>query len=403
MNNEFTYEEFGYNIALRSDTITSHLSKVEKLIFDCDGVLVNDKESYRQTIIHSVDFYFLNLLGLEGKEKELVNQDDIQKLKDTGAFNNDWKITHAFISYYLGIITLQLKDPKKFQKILFELDGKLPLELDNFLKKIKSYGETYLQKKVDIQYLLKIKNDPKLGIVNFTNIFHQNPELSVLKGIDLLLSIGKEQLEIIRRLCPYDIEKSDLLRRLFDEIYLGSDLFYKFSNRKPKFNFPEGLIQKETTIPSLETLAKLKEIFGPMGIYSERPRKEGLYILKKLGLMEYFDRETLIFNDGIKAWSQSNSIQFAGKPNARAFVSLLEKIITENHIVAYIGDTISDALMIKNAKELGKKNLIFIGTLSSSASKIELNKRYMKLGAEAIVKDVNSIVTIFDKIGQYEN
>ena len=117
--------------------------------------------------------------------------------------------------------------------------------------------------------------------------------------------------------------------------------------------------------------------------------------------MEYFDRETLIFNDRIKDWSQSNSIQFAGKPDARAFVSLLEKIITENHIVAYIGDTISDVLMIKNAKELGKKNFIFIGTLSSSASKIELNKRYMKLGAEAIVKDVNSIVTIFDKIRQY--
>ncbi len=403
MNNEFPYEEFGYNIALRSDKITSHLSKVKKLIFDCDGVLVNDKESYRQTIIYTVNFYFSHLLGLEGKEKELVDQEDIQKLKDTGAFNNDWKLTHAFIAYFLGIIALQLKDSKEFQKILFELDGTLPLELDDFISKIKSYGETFLQKQVDIQYLLKTKNDPKFGIVNFTNIFHQNPELSVLEGVDLLFNIGEDQIEIIRRLCPYDIEKSDLLRRLFDEIYLGSDLFHKFSNRKPKFNFPDGLIQKETAIPSLETLAKLKGVFGPMGIYSERPRKEGLYILKKLGLMEYFDREMLIFNDGIKAWSQSNSIQFAGKPDARAFVSLFEKIISENSIMAYIGDTVSDALMIKNAKELGKKNLIFIGTLSSSASKSELNERYMKLGAEAIVKDVNSIVTVFDKIGQNEN
>ena len=189
MNNEFPYEEFGYNIALRSDSITSHLSKVEKIIFDCDGVLVNDKESYRQTIIHSVDFYFLNLLGLEGKAKELVNQDDIQKLKDTGAFNNDWKLTHAFTAYYLGIITLQLKDTKEFQKISFELEGKLPLELDNLLKKIRSYGKTFLRKVVDIQYLLKIKNYPKFGIANFTNIFHQNPELSVLKGVDLLFNI----------------------------------------------------------------------------------------------------------------------------------------------------------------------------------------------------------------------
>ena len=85
MSNKFSYEEFGYNIALRSDRKTSHLSKVKKLIFDCDGVLVDDKESYRQTIIYSVDFYFLNLLGLDGKAKELVNHDDIQKLKDTGA------------------------------------------------------------------------------------------------------------------------------------------------------------------------------------------------------------------------------------------------------------------------------------------------------------------------------
>ena len=240
MNNEFSYEEFGYNIALRSDSINSRLSKVKKLIFDCDGVLVNDKESYRQTIIYTVNFYFLHLLGLEGKEKELIDQDDIQKLKDTGAFNNDWKLSHAFIVYYLGIVALQLKDSKEFQKILFELDGTLPLVLDDFLEKIKNY-KTYLRKEIDIQYLLKIKNDPKFGIANFTNIFHQNPELSVLEGVDLLFNIGKDQIEIIRRLCPYDIEKSDLLRRLFDEIYLGSDLFQKFSNRQPKFNFPDGL------------------------------------------------------------------------------------------------------------------------------------------------------------------
>jgi len=401
LKNEFHYEDFGHNIALRSDITTSHLSKVEKLIFDCDGVLVNDKESYRQTIIHSVDFYFLNLLSFQGKEKKLVNQDDIQKSKDTGAFNNDWKLTHAFIAYYLGLTILQLKDTKIFEKIIFELDGKLPIEFDNFSKKIKRYGETYLRKEVDIKYLLKMKNNEIFGISKFRNIFHQNPELPVLKGIELFFNIKKEQLEIIRRLCPYDIEKSDLLRRLFDEIYLGSNLFYKFTNRRPKFNFPNGLIQKETIIPSLKTLAKLREIFGPLGIYSERPRNEGLYILKKLGLLEYFDRETLIFNDEIKAWSQSNSIQFAGKPNARAFVSLLEKIITKNHNVAYIGDTISDALMIRNAKDLGRRNLIFIGTLSSSASRIAIQKRYMELGAEAIVKDVNSIVTIFDKIRQY--
>ena len=69
-------------------------------------------------------------------------------------------------------------------------------DYDNFLKKIRSYGETFLRKEVDIQHLLEIKNDPKFGIVNFTNIFHQNPESSVLKGIDLLFNSSKDQIEI---------------------------------------------------------------------------------------------------------------------------------------------------------------------------------------------------------------
>jgi len=53
-----------------------------------------------------------------------------------------------------------------------------------------------------------------------------------------------------------------------------------------------------------------------------------------------------------------------------------------------------------NARSLDARELLFIGTLSSSPSGADLRREFMDLGAEAIVKDVNVIPTVFDRIGK---
>jgi len=65
------------------------LRGISKIIFDFDGVLAQTSQSYRQTIRKVVDYYFLEILGLEGEKGKLATLLDIQKFKDTGLYNND--------------------------------------------------------------------------------------------------------------------------------------------------------------------------------------------------------------------------------------------------------------------------------------------------------------------------
>ena len=107
------------------------LRSINTLIFDFDGVLAQTNQSYRQTIIKVVDYYFLKILGLDGRVGNLVTLDDIQKFKDTGLFNNDWKLSYTIISYYINLILRILSQEnfiedfiKKFRNIKF-LNNKL--------------------------------------------------------------------------------------------------------------------------------------------------------------------------------------------------------------------------------------------------------------------------------------
>jgi HAD superfamily phosphatase len=56
----------------------------ELLVFDMDGVLVEVTESYRETIRQTVEHF-------TGKP---VSYDDIQRYKNAGGWNNDWKLSH---------------------------------------------------------------------------------------------------------------------------------------------------------------------------------------------------------------------------------------------------------------------------------------------------------------------
>jgi HAD superfamily hydrolase (TIGR01548 family) len=60
---------------------------MKALIFDMDGVLVNVKDSYRLAIKKTAEFFL----------KKQIEPEEIQKLKNSGGYNNDWDLTEALI------------------------------------------------------------------------------------------------------------------------------------------------------------------------------------------------------------------------------------------------------------------------------------------------------------------
>jgi phosphoglycolate phosphatase-like HAD superfamily hydrolase len=355
------------------------LRGIERIIFDFDGVLVQTSQSYRQTITAVVDYYFIELLGLTIKKGKLVTLRDIQKFKDTGLYNNDWKLSYAFITYYLTLILKELKQKSAFEEFMDQFCNLQFTDIRSFIKSLNGVRDFLERYKVNMIDFADLKDN---GATNL-DVF--------------LTKTTEENKHLIKRLAPYDLEKPDLIKRLFEEIYLGKDLFTKIYGTPSVFNFGNGLIDVEEFIPTKETMDLLRKQFGTFGIYSGRPKPQGIYVLEKYGYTEYFDEQESVFlGDLLKSEAEMERV---GKPDPTLFIELIEKTVGKETSVVYVGDGIADAMMIEKAKAKGLENLTFLGVVSSSEDSNKLFTEYSKHGVDAVITDVNDIPYILKSLG----
>ncbi len=66
--------------------------RVDAVVLDIDGVLVDVADSYRRAIVESIDRVY----------GETIDVDDVQLFKDAGGFNNDWELTYAAALFVLA-------------------------------------------------------------------------------------------------------------------------------------------------------------------------------------------------------------------------------------------------------------------------------------------------------------
>jgi phosphoglycolate phosphatase-like HAD superfamily hydrolase len=374
------------------------LRGIEKIIFDFDGVLVQTSQSYRQTVRKVVDYYFLEILGLEGEEGKLATLWDIQKFKDTGLYNNDWNLSYAFITYYLTLIIRELEQKGVLKDFTEQFDNLQFTDIKTFITSLKEVSRFLRRYEITAADLANLKDN---GIINLDLFLTQaklekpRPIETSLVGIDL--EVAEDEQSLVKKLVPYKLEKPDLLKRLFEEIYLGKESFTNIYAAPSFFKFDESFLDEETFIPTKETMNLLRRQFGTFGIYSGRPRPQGMYLLEKYNYTGYFEeKESLFLGDLLKS---EDEIEKLGKPDPTLFVELIEKTVNKEAGVVYVGDGIADALMVEKAKAKGLENLCFLGVMSSSENSNKLFTEYSKHGVDAVVTDVNDIPYLFKSLG----
>ncbi|TRO52242.1 hypothetical protein E2P63_03775 [Candidatus Bathyarchaeota archaeon] len=373
------------------------LCKVKKLIFDFDGVLAQTSLSYRQTIRKVVDYYFLEILDLKGETEKLATLFDIQKFKDTGLYNNDWKLSYGLISYYMNLIIRKLEQKSVLQDFVDQFGTLTFSDITSFIEDLKEVGTFLREVGISGSYLTNLKDDDILGLDLFlvkNSLEKPKPIETSLLGVDPEVTLDKETL--VKKLVQYDLHRPDLLKRLFEEIYLGKDLYTKFYSIPSFFNFDSSLIDIEEFIPSKKTLKMLKAQFGKFGIYSGRPKPQGIYILDKYSYMEYFDEKESVFLGDLL--NSEDEMEKLGKPDPTLFVKLIEKMVQKEKRIAYVGDGIADAILIEKTKEMGFENVSFLGVMSSSEDSNKLFTEYSKHGADAMMMDVNDIPYLFTSL-----
>ncbi|PVX26483.1 MAG: hypothetical protein CW691_01335 [Candidatus Bathyarchaeum sp.] len=373
------------------------LREVGKIIFDFDGVLAQTSQSYRQTIRKVVDYYFLELLSLTGETGKLVTLQDIQKFKDTGLYNNDWKLSYALICYYINLILRNLEQKSVLRNFVDQFGGILFSDVQGFVQNLKEVGDFLRRYGISGTALAHLKDDDIVGLDLFlaqSSLDKQKPIETSLMGVDPELVEDKELL--VKLLVPYDLEKPDLLKRLFEETYLGKELFTKIYGVPSFFRFNSSLLDIEEFIPTKETLNMLRSQFGTFGIYSGRPRPQGMYVLDKYGYTKYFDeKESVFLGDMLKS---EDDMAKLGKPDPTLFIELITKTVENGTGVVYIGDGIADAILVENAKANGLENLYFLGVVSSSEDSNKLFTEYNKHGADAVVTDMNDVPYLFTSL-----
>ncbi|MCP4726870.1 MAG: hypothetical protein GY863_17655, partial [bacterium] len=83
-----------------TDDIRRRLKDVELIIFDVDGVLIDTKPSFIETIIITAKFYINDTLDLP-VDLSGLRISDAMDFKSYSGFNNDWNLTTALVAFLL--------------------------------------------------------------------------------------------------------------------------------------------------------------------------------------------------------------------------------------------------------------------------------------------------------------
>jgi HAD superfamily phosphatase len=323
---------------------------IDYIIFDIDGVLIDVKKSYNEAIKNTVQFVVRNLI--KKNLKDLITDQIILKFRQTGGFNNDTDTSYAIILALLSYQDLQNANLEKFLIDVAEHADETGIDsVEKYIKKLTS-NKTFPNYLKNIDKILDYLNYPgKVG--------------------------------------------DSIVSTVFDEFFYGQELFLKRYKIKSKYYFGKPLIENDRIVITDNTIRKLIERFNSkIAMVSGRSKIAAAYAL---------DNKFYLLNEKNSIFLEDEDRKFA-KPNPYGLKKVINKINTRNDIL-YCGDSVEDLIMARRAEEeLNQKNIItktsivFCGIYGCSSNKDELISKFMEKKADIIIKSVNDLPHILNKV-----
>ncbi|MDA4133550.1 MAG: hypothetical protein OK454_10585, partial [Thaumarchaeota archaeon] len=109
MNSTYEVSRIGDGDAFTSPGSLSRLAKVDAVVFDCDGTLIDVRESYDAAIIKTTMSMTESFFGKAAPIGD-IGGELILKIRRTGGFNSDWDLTYALSLF--STVALDVRAPK---------------------------------------------------------------------------------------------------------------------------------------------------------------------------------------------------------------------------------------------------------------------------------------------------
>lgn len=342
----------------------SKLRLIDAVLFDCDGVLVDSRESYDRAIELTVLHFLSRMLGLEVSRGFPIHR-FVEALRRTGQFNNDIDTTATIIVATIASLP---------DEITVRGNEPTPTDAANRVRSVSTLTNQVLG-------LLEMAQDGFLPFVS--RIKERFPKQ--VTCID----------ELLERLSYPGGVPSSPLARVFNEYYYGPSLAGQLHGISPNLGLEKGLIDSEKIMISADTLRCLSSFLpnGKMGIVSGRSRLGTEYTLRDL--IRFFRNGPMVFLEDHDANPNASQL-IPGKPSPEGLL-LAADTMGNCRGILYVGDSMEDLLMIQRAN-LRRPYFTFCGVASTSGNDSRASV-LARRGADAILESVNDLPGLLATLG----
>ena len=334
--------------------------KPQILIFDIDGTLIDVHASYRETTPLTANRY-LSLLGLEPPP---LTGDVYDTFKQVGGFNDDWDLTSGILEIILSSLPETPAPPLPADTELAALLPRLqevaaplrrspirPFDWDAWIEPVRAAGG---------------------GLMGLRR-------LTGGRNAHLIYNFG-------------DPRTTDLVQRIFSEIYLGDALFEACYGFPAQLIIGPGMIEREQLLISRDTLDALAANYR-LGIATGRTRFEAMQAMRSHALTPYFGAIATM-TDALEAQAAHRIIEHHAllKPHPFLLQQAADALDapTPEHTplpAIYIGDTPDD--IVAAGRAAGVRSWQAIGLAPDGS---ELRARQLHLGACIVIEHPDQLI-----------
>jgi phosphoglycolate phosphatase-like HAD superfamily hydrolase len=322
------------------------------IIFDMDGVIIDVSGSYRDVVRQTTTFFFQPARSWEKLPEPLFELSDLAAVKQSGGLNNDWDLTCAVINLLYSLIATpaiyESQDPwTRWQETFSQCD-------------VTAIADFLASTDQPLATLLKPKS--------------RRPD------------------DFISGLYTGDVGSGNVIKQIFQEIYLGHALFKSTYNLQPNVYQGDGYILRENVLIDRSIIEALGRD-NTLAIATGRPQAEAEYALRHFDLRKYFN---LIYTledclqEEKKNFEKKGKKVSLSKPNPFMLDAIADGLKDEFSGYYYVGDMPDDMLAAANSR-FGFKS---IGVLVSAPDKLALKNELKRAGAVFLVEEFETLKTI---------
>jgi len=329
------------------------MNKNKLIVFDMDGVIVDVSGSYREAVRRTARLFLKGIGSENALPDPLFSLADLAGVKQAGGLNNDWELTYHVLNLLMSKIETPAESPP-------------------------SDGWT-------CHAGLMPGCDAKALSAYLTS------STTPLTGLDKQCS-GKTNVWI-EHLSTGDVGTGNIIKQIFQELYLGEGLFRQTYGFAPRIHDRGGLIDREALLIPASTIKRLSETHQ-LALATGRPRSEAEHALQRFDLQTHFIMTYTLdecLAEEKRVYKESGDILHLSKPHPFMLDALVEHSPTTFDNLYYIGDMPDDMQAAANSVY----DYTGVGILQSSPHKHTLKKGLIKAGADVIIKDADELLAYF--------